>query len=112
MELALIDYNLAHVKPSEVAVSGLLLAIVITNDPELDDKPIDVKSLLSLYWTDLMQKHTSYEMNDLIPTVTALANLAFNASEWKYKVCSMYFILDILSKKFKLFLMYVFFYFY
>lgn len=87
LELALIDYNLAHVKPSEVAASGLLLAIVITNDPELDDKPEDVKSLLSLYWTDVLQKHSSYKVNDLITTIQALANLAYNAPEWKYKVC-------------------------
>jgi len=87
LELALIDYNLAHIKPSEVASSGLLLAIVITNDPELEDKPIDVKSFLSVYWTDVMQKHSTYKINDLISSVQALANLALNAPEWKYKVC-------------------------
>lgn len=77
---------MAHVKPSEVAASGLLLAIVITNDPELDDKPEDIKSLLSLYWTDVLQKHSSYKVNDLITTIQSLANLAYNAPEWKYKV--------------------------
>jgi len=87
LELALIDYNLAHIKPSEVAASGLLLAIVITNDPELEDNPIDVNSFLSMYWTDIVQKHSTYKINDLISTVKALANLALNASEWKYKVC-------------------------
>lgn len=85
LELALIDYNLAHIKPSEVAASGLLLAIVITNDPELEDNPIDVESFLSMYWTDVVQKHSTYKINDLISTVKALANLALNASEWKYK---------------------------
>lgn len=86
MELALIDYNLAPIKPSEIAASGLLLAIVITNDPELDDKPDDVQSLLSLYWTDVMQKHSTYKMDELISTVQSLARLAINAPEWKYKV--------------------------
>lgn len=86
MELALIDYNLAHIKPSEMAASGLLLAIVITNDPELEDDPKDVKSLLALYWSDVLHKHTHYEMNDLISTVIALASLALQAPEWKYKV--------------------------
>lgn len=70
-----------------MAASGLLLAIVITNDPELDDKPEDVKSLLSLYWTDILQKHSTYKMNDLLSTVQALANLVLIAPEWKYKVC-------------------------
>jgi hypothetical protein len=87
LELALIDYNVSHIKPSEMAASGLLLAIVITNDPELDDRPEDVKSLLSLYWTDLLQKHSTYKMDDLISTVQALANLVLIAPEWKYKVC-------------------------
>jgi len=86
LELALIDYNLAHIKPSEIAASGLLLAVVITNDPELDDNPEDVKSLLALYWTDVMQKHSTYEMDKLISTVQSLAHLALNAPEWKYKV--------------------------
>ncbi|XP_025201193.1 G2/mitotic-specific cyclin-B2 [Melanaphis sacchari] len=85
LELALIDYNLAHVKPSEVAASGLLLAIVITNDPELDDNPEDVNSLLSLYWSDLIQKHSTYKVDQLISTVQSLARLALNAPEWKYK---------------------------
>ncbi|XP_025412607.1 G2/mitotic-specific cyclin-B isoform X3 [Sipha flava] len=85
LELALIDYNVSHIKPSEMAASGLLLAIVITNDPELDDRPEDVKSLLSLYWTDLLQKHSTYKMDDLISTVQALANLVLIAPEWKYK---------------------------
>lgn len=87
MELALIDYNLAHIKPSEIAASGLLLAIVITNDPQLEDQPEDVISLLSSYWSDIMQKHSTYKINDMISTVQALAKLAFNAPEWKYKVC-------------------------
>lgn len=69
-----------------MAASGLLLAIVITNDPELDDKPEDVMSLLSLYWTDVLQKHSTYKINDLISTVQALANLVLIAPEWKYKV--------------------------
>ncbi|XP_060861553.1 G2/mitotic-specific cyclin-B [Metopolophium dirhodum] len=85
LELALIDYNLAHIKPSEIAASGLLLAVVITNDPELDDNPEDVKSLLSLYWTDVMQKHSTYKMDELISTIQSLAHLALNAPEWKYK---------------------------
>lgn len=87
MELALIDYNLTHVKPSLMAASGLLLAVVITNDPELEESAIDVQSLLSLYWTDAMQKHSTYKIDDLISTVQALAKLVLNASEWKYKVC-------------------------
>lgn len=87
LELALIDYNLAHVKPSEIAASGLLLAIVITNDPELEYEPIDVQSFLSVYWTDVVQKHSTYKVNDLMSTVEALAKLALNAPEWKYKVC-------------------------
>jgi len=86
LELALIDYNLAHIKPSEIAASGLLLAVVITNDPELDDNPEDVKSLLALYWTDVMQKHSTYKMDELISTIQSLAHLALNAPEWKYKV--------------------------
>lgn len=86
--MALIDYNLAHVKPSEIAAAGLLLAIVITNDPELDDNPEDINSLLSLYWTDVMQKHSTYKMDELISTVQSLAHLALNAPEWKYKVIS------------------------
>lgn len=86
MELALIDYNLVHIKPSEVASSGLLLAIVITNDPQLEDEPEDIKSLLTSYWTDIMQKHSTYHVNDLVSTVQALAKLALNAPEWKYKV--------------------------
>lgn len=85
--MALVDYNLTHVKPSEMAASGLLLAVIITNDPELEDNTGDVESLLSLYWTDVMQKHSTYKINDLISTVQALAKLVLNASEWKYKVC-------------------------
>lgn len=69
-----------------MALSGLLLAIVISNDPELDNVPKDTKELLSIYWTDVMQKHSTYKMNDLVPTIQALANLALNASECKYKV--------------------------
>lgn len=69
-----------------MAASGLLLAIVITNDPELDDNPKNVESLLGLYWTDMMEKHSTYKMNDLISTVKDLASLALNAPEWKYKV--------------------------
>lgn len=69
-----------------MAASGLLLAIIITNDPELEENPEDVKTILSFYWTDVMQKHTTYKINDLMPTVQALASLALNAPEWKYKV--------------------------
>ncbi|XP_050432110.1 G2/mitotic-specific cyclin-B [Adelges cooleyi] len=85
LELSLVDYNLVHVKPSEMAAAGLLLAIVITNDPQLEDEPEDVHSLLSLYWTEVLRKHSTYKINDIIPTVQALAKLALNAPEWKYK---------------------------
>lgn len=77
---------MAHIKPSEIAASGLLLAIVITNDPELEDNPEDIKSLLSLYWTDVLQKHSTYKAHDLTSTVQSLAKLVINAPEWKYKV--------------------------
>ncbi|XP_050539301.1 G2/mitotic-specific cyclin-B2 [Daktulosphaira vitifoliae] len=85
LELSLVDYNLVHVKPSEMAVSGLLLAIVITNDPQLEDEPENVHSLLSLYWTEILKKHSTYKINDIISTVQSLAKLALNAPEWKYK---------------------------
>lgn len=87
LELALIDCYLAHVRPSKIAASGLLLSVVITNNPELEDKPKYIKSLLSLYWIDVMQKYSTYKMDDLVSTVQALANLALNAHEWKYQVC-------------------------
>lgn len=93
MELALVDYNLAHIKPSIIAASGLLLGIVITNDPELEDNPGDLESLLSLYWTDVMQKHSTYKINDLLTTVQALASLVLIAPEWRYKVCLNIFVL-------------------
>lgn len=91
-ELALVDCNLAYIKPSEIAASGLLLAIVITNDPELDDNPKDIKSFLSVYWVELMQKHSTYKVVDLVSTVQTLASLALNAPEWKYKVCFKYLL--------------------
>lgn len=69
-----------------MAMSALLLAIVISNEPELDNVPKDIKELLSIYWTDVMQKHSTYKMVDLVPTIQVLANLVFNASECKYKV--------------------------
>lgn len=78
---------MVHIKPSEVAASGLLLAIVITNDPELEDDPENVKTLLSFYWTDILQKHSTYKVNDLISTVQMLAAITLNAPEWKFKVC-------------------------
>lgn len=86
LELSLIDYKLVHIKPSEMAMSSLLLAIVISNDPELDDAPKDIKELLSIYWTDTMQKYSTYKMDDLISTIQAVANLGLTASECKYTV--------------------------
>lgn len=78
---------MVHIKPSEIAASGLLLAIIITNDPELEDNPTNVKTLLSYYWTDILQKYSSYKINDLLSTVQTLAALTLNAPEWKFKVC-------------------------
>lgn len=78
---------MACIKPSEIAASALLLAIVVTNDPQIEDEPKDLKSFLSMYWVDIIQKHSTYKMDDLVSTVQALANLALHAPEWKYKVC-------------------------
>lgn len=43
-----------------------------------------------MYWMDVIQKHSTYKIDDLVSTVQALANLALNAPEWKYKVCFKY----------------------
>ncbi|VVC39369.1 Cyclin, N-terminal,Cyclin-like,Cyclin, C-terminal domain [Cinara cedri] len=85
LELSLVDYNMVHINPSKIAASGLLLAIVITNDPELEDNPENVKTLLSSYWTDVLHKHSTYKINDLISTVQMLGALALNAPEGKLK---------------------------
>lgn len=74
LELALLEYSLAHVKPSIQAASACCLAIAIINEV------IDPARV----WTPTLVYYTSYKYIDLKPIIYEFARMIANAETSKF----------------------------
>jgi len=81
IELASVDYGMAHYKPSEIAASSLLLALYVFNRSN-DENEISCTNNL---WTDTLEFYSKYNQKQLMPIVKKLAKLVKSAGEAKLK---------------------------
>jgi len=63
LELAMVDYNMCHVKPSKVAAAALYLSLRITGGD----------------WTKTLAHYSTYKKEDILPVVCHLAKNLLNA---------------------------------
>ena len=71
MELTLVEYKMAHWKPSLVAASALALSLKVLDQ--------DQKSLSQL-WSPTLVHYTSYKLSEISDTVAKLATLVLTTS--------------------------------
>merc|ERR1719461_339089 len=71
MELTLVEYKMAHWKPSLVAAAALALSLTVLDQ--------DQKSVSEL-WTPTLEHYTSYKLSEIKDTCSKLANLVLTTS--------------------------------
>eukprot|EP00088_Acartia_fossae_P023791 TRINITY_DN247_c0_g1_i4.p1 TRINITY_DN247_c0_g1~~TRINITY_DN247_c0_g1_i4.p1 ORF type:complete len:362 (-),score=63.11 TRINITY_DN247_c0_g1_i4:132-1217(-) len=72
VELSQVEYELAHVSPSEISAASLFLSLLLLSP----DTRVDV-------WSRTLEYYSQYKAGCLIPTVTRLAALANTAHKSK-----------------------------
>lgn len=75
LELALIEYDMAHVKPSILAAAACCLSIAVINEVM---EPLRV-------WTPTLMHYTKYKYADFKPVVYGFAHMLVNAETSKFK---------------------------
>ncbi|XP_019881372.1 G2/mitotic-specific cyclin-B [Aethina tumida] len=75
LELALLDYNFAHVKPSLLAAAACCLSIAVIDD---------IKNVKSV-WTILLRKFSTYSYDDIRGIMCELAVLIDKSPSMKYQ---------------------------
>lgn len=86
LELAQLEYDLAHLTPSLLAASSLYLALLLLNTDNDLAQP----------WSPALEYYSSYSLDQLLPTTTRLATILKAAPEAKLKAVYTKY----LSKKF------------
>lgn len=76
LELALVDYRMAHLKPSQVAAAACYIALSIT-------KPSDSEESKESLWTPTLVKYSSYTYKDLKPVLALVASAIVKAPSSK-----------------------------
>jgi len=71
LEMALVEYDLAHYPPSMMAAAALLLSLVIS----------ETDSTLSSAWIPTLQYYSTYKHTQLLPIVTKLAQIVLVTKE-------------------------------
>jgi len=68
MELTMIEYDMAHLKPSYIAAASLFLAMTVLDGSR---------------WTETLQYYSSYSQEDLLPLAKKIAQLVVKAETYK-----------------------------
>jgi len=71
MELTLLEYNFAHVLPSEVAAAALAFSLKAL---DVDDRP------LSEIWNTTLEYYSQYSLQDISQTLKGIANMVLNTT--------------------------------
>jgi len=72
MELTLVEYKMAHLKPSLIAAAALALSLKVLDH---DNRPV------SELWTPTLVHYTSYKFKEISETVSKLAELVLTTSK-------------------------------
>lgn len=72
MELTLLEYNFAHVLPSEVAAAALAFSLKAL---DVEDRP------LSEIWNTTLEYYSQYRLEDISETLKGLANMVLNTTK-------------------------------
>jgi len=74
VELAQVEYDLAHLNPSQLSAASLYLSLLLlTPEPKLD------------VWSPTLEWYSQYKKHQLLPIISKLAVIAHNASSSKLK---------------------------
>ena len=73
MELSLVEYDMAHIKPSILAAAALAISLKVLDQSE------ENKSIIEM-WTPTLVYYTSYTFDQISDTVQKLAETLWNTS--------------------------------
>lgn len=74
VDLCLVEYTMAHYRPSELAAAAICLSLYLLSSKQLD-----------VVWTPNMTYYSGYSLEHLDPIIRKLAKIVVNVNNSKYK---------------------------
>ncbi|CAG9796679.1 unnamed protein product [Diatraea saccharalis] len=74
VDLSLIEYTMAHYRPSELAAAAVCLSLYLLSSKKLED-----------VWTPTLSYYSGYSLEHIDPIIRKLAKLVVNVDNCKYK---------------------------
>ncbi|CAB3240520.1 unnamed protein product [Arctia plantaginis] len=74
VDLCLVEYSMAHYRPSELAAAAICLSLHLLSGKELED-----------VWTPTLSYYSCYSLKHIDPIIRKLAKIVINVSNSKYK---------------------------
>lgn len=74
VDLSLIEYSMAHYRPSELAAAALCLSLSLLSGKTLDE-----------VWTPTLSYYSEYSLEHIDPIIRKIAKIVVNVKSSKYK---------------------------
>ncbi|CAH2102642.1 unnamed protein product [Euphydryas editha] len=80
VDLSLVEYSMAHYRPSELAASAICLSLYLLSSKKISD-----------VWTPTLSYYSGYSLDHIIPIMVKIAKIVINVDNSKHKaVYNMY----------------------
>lgn len=74
VDLSLVEYSMAHYRPSELAAAAICLSLYLLSNKEVEE-----------VWTPTMNYYSGYSLEHILPIMKKLAKIVISVSNSKYK---------------------------
>lgn len=74
VDLCLVEYKMAHYRPSELAAAAICLSLYLLSNKQLEE-----------VWTPTLSYYSQYNLEHIDPIIRKIANIVVNVENSKYK---------------------------